>query len=312
MNHAKITAMETRIVFMGSPNFALPALQILSNHYQLAGVVTQPDRPAGRGRKLVPPPVKQLAIQLDIPFIQPDRLRDPEPMSQLERWQPDVIVVAAFGQILRQNVLDLPVFGCINIHASLLPRWRGAAPIQAAIRAGDRQTGITIMRMDRGVDTGPILSQLALDIDPQDTAQSLSARLAVLGADLLRDTLPGYLGGEVQPVEQDSSQMSLAPMLRKEDSLLDFNQPAAVLERQVRAFQPWPGTSMSWQEQPLKIHQAHVELLNLGEPGERRIINGLPAVCTPQGVLILDEVQPAGRKTMPGTVFLQGARNWQG
>ena len=304
--------METRIVFMGSPDFALPALRLLVKTYHLVGVVTQPDRPAGRGRSLLSPPVKEFAVESGIPIMQPERLRDPEPMAQLRSWQPDVIVVAAFGQILRQNVLELPPFGCINIHASLLPLWRGAAPIQAAILHGDRQTGITIRRMDRGVDTGPILSQRTLELYPNDTTEILGSRLAVLGAELLLETLSEYLEGEIEPVQQDHSKMTLAPMLRKEDGQLDFTRSAAVLERQVRAFKPWPGTSMIWQTQPLKILQAHAIPKQKGEPGSRFIFDGYPAVCTSDGTFVLDEVQPAGRKVLLGTVFLQGARNWEG
>ena len=202
--------MKTRIVFMGSPEYALPALRLLDQTYQVAGVVTQPDRPAGRGRTLAPPPVKQLAEELGLPVMQPKRLREPESFAQLLAWQPDLIVVAAFGQILRQNVLDLPTLGCINIHASLLPRWRGASPIQAAIRHGDKQTGVTIMLMDRGVDTGPLLSQRVVDILPKDTAETLSQRLSISGAELLVETLPGFINGQIPPVEQDHSLAGLA------------------------------------------------------------------------------------------------------
>jgi len=191
--------MKLRIVFMGSPDFAIPSLNVLAENYTVVGVVTQPDRPAGRGRDLTPPPVKVLAQQHGLPFIQPDKLRQPEALEQLRLWHPDLIVVAAFGQILRTEVLDLPKWGCLNVHASLLPCWRGAAPVQAAILHGDDQTGITLMRMDPGVDTGPIISQRALSILPQDTAGSLGKRLAVLGAELLIETLPAYLNGQIIP-----------------------------------------------------------------------------------------------------------------
>ena len=177
-----------RIVFMGSPDFAVPALDALAARYLIGGVVTQPDRPAGRGGTLVTPAVKQAAQRLGFPVIQPEKMRAPEAMAQLHAWAPDVIVVAAFGQILRPAVLDLPRFGCVNVHGSLLPRWRGAAPIQAAILAGDSETGITIMKMDTGVDTGPILSQRAIPIFPDDTGGSMFARMAPLGADLLLET----------------------------------------------------------------------------------------------------------------------------
>ena len=303
--------MNERIVFMGSPEFALPTLQRLAQAFRVVGVVTQPDRPAGRGRQLTPPPVKRLALALGLPVIQPNRLRsEPEALAQLAAWAPDLIVVAAFGQILRSNVLEMPRFGCVNVHASLLPRWRGAAPIQAAILHGDAQTGITIMRMDAGVDTGPMLSQRALEILPEDTAGTLSARLAELGADLLMGTLPGYLSGAIQPQEQDHTHATLAPLLKKEHGVLDFSQPAAVLARQVRAFQPWPGASLPWQGEPLKVLMAHATEEAAGDPGKFIVHLGQPAVIANPGILVLDVVQPPGKKPMPGKVFLQGGRTW--
>ncbi|NWG35145.1 MAG: methionyl-tRNA formyltransferase [Chloroflexi bacterium] len=301
--------MSTRTVFMGSPDFALPALQALAQHYQVIGVVTQPDRPAGRGQALTPPPVKRLALALGIPVIQPRRLREAEAMAQLRAWAPELIVVAAFGQILKPEVLDLPRFGCINVHASLLPRWRGAAPIQAAILAGDAQTGITIMRMDAGIDTGPILHQRAIPIQETDTAGTLSARLAALGGELLIETLQGYLNGEVQPRPQAESGATYAPLLKKEDGQLDFDQPAEVLARRVRAFSPWPGAFTFWKGEILKIHRAHAAA-GTAAPGRTVVCEGTPAFGTSQGLLVLDEVQPAGKKAMPGKVFLQGAREW--
>jgi len=302
------------IVFMGSPEFSVPSLRILANQHHVLGVVTQPDRPAGRGRTLSPPPVKQAANDLGLPVIQPNRLREPEAMEQLRRWNPDLIVVAAFGQILRPDVLDLPAFGCINVHASLLPRWRGAAPIQAAILHGDVQTGVTIMRMDPGVDTGPIIQQMAVPILPAETAGQLSERLAELGATLLADVLPGYLNGQLQPQAQDSNQATYAAILKKDDGELDFNKPAAWLARQVRAFQPWPGAFTFWQNQPLKIIQASTaqnpENRATQNPGQHLLYQGLPAIETSEGCLVLETVQPAGKKAMDGKSFLQGARTW--
>jgi methionyl-tRNA formyltransferase len=298
---------------MGSPEFAVPSLKALAARYPIIGVVTQPDRPAGRGRVLTPPPVKTLAQKLGLPVIQPERLRRPEAMQQLRDWAPELIVVAAFGQILRPEVLDLPGYGCINVHGSLLPRWRGAAPIQAALLHGDRQTGITIMRMDPGVDTGPMLSQAGLDILPEDTAGSLSLRMAELGSRLLVETLPAFLDGSLQPQAQDEQGATYAPMLKKEDGLLDFTQPAAELANRVRAFNPWPGAYLLWQGQPLKIHRAaaipaaDANLL----PGRQVVFQGQPAVATGDGWLLLQEVQPAGKKAMPGKGFLQGARGWE-
>jgi methionyl-tRNA formyltransferase len=231
---------------MGSPEFALPVLSALAKDYPIAGVVTQPDRPAGRGKGLTPPPVKLLAQELGLPTIQPERLKDPAALDQLRTWAPELIVVAAFGQILRPAVLELPHLGCLNVHASLLPRWRGAAPIQAAILAGDERTGVTIMRMDSGVDTGPLLSQRALDIFPDENAASLTQHLAELGADLLIDTLPRYLRGQIQARPQDPAGATYAPMLKKEDGLLDPLHPAVELACRVRALNPWPGAYILW------------------------------------------------------------------
>ncbi|MBN1149004.1 MAG: methionyl-tRNA formyltransferase [Anaerolineales bacterium] len=306
--------MKTRIVFMGSPNFAVPTLRALAEKYTLIGVITQPDRPAGRGRKLSPPPIKTLADKLGLPTIQPKRLNQPEAMEQLRVWKPDLIIVAAFGQILRSEALDLAPQGCINVHASLLPRWRGAAPIQAAILHGESETGITIMRMDVGLDTGPILSQRSESILPRDTAGSLQERLASLGARALIDTLPGYLNGEIKPRSQDDTLATYAPMLAKADGELDFQRTALELERQVRAFNPWPGAFAQWKNGALKIHRAIVipasETLHPVAPGERVVHGKIPAIGTGCDLLGLEEVQPAGKKAMTGEAFLQGARDW--
>jgi methionyl-tRNA formyltransferase len=303
--------MEPKIVFMGSPEFALPSLTQLIDHYGVVGVVTQPDRPAGRGRALTPPPIKELALAHGIPVIQPEKLRQPEALAQLQNWQPDVIVVTAFGQILRQNVLDLPRFGCINVHASILPRWRGAAPIQAAILAGDLETGATIMRLDAGVDTGPILSQEILPIRPHDTADTLSKRLAEAGADLLIHTLPQYLNGEIQLNPQPETGITYAGMIKKEAGKLDFNQPADALTRLIRAYSPWPGAYMFLEGELLKVKMGHAATGKEGVPGQLGELGGLPAVCTAEGWLVLDEVQPAGKKPMAGEVFLRGSHSWK-
>ncbi len=294
---------------MGSPDFALPTLRALAQHHELVGVVTQPDRASGRGRELKPLPVKLLAQELNIPVIQPVRLKPPEAMQQLQDWNPDLIVVAAFGQILRKDVLDLPRFGCINVHASLLPRWRGAAPISAAILHGDEETGITIMKMDVGLDTGPILSQRSIRLTQDDTAGSVFESLSRLGADLLIETLPGFLSGKIQPVPQPEEGSTYAPMLKKEEGRLDFTRSAEELERRVRAFNPWPGAFMEFDGALLKIHRAHVEP-GEAEAGQRLVHRDQPAVGAGGGLLILDEVQPAGKKPMRGKAFLAGARNW--
>jgi methionyl-tRNA formyltransferase len=258
--------------------------------------------------------VKEKALELGLPVIQPRRLREPEAMDQLRAWKPDLIVVAAFGQILRQGVLDLPKMGCLNVHASLLPRWRGAAPIQAAILNGDLQTGVTIMCMDAGIDTGAILSQRSTAIEAAETAGHLSERLAKIGAELLVETLPGYLSGAIQPQPQDHSAATYAPMLKKEDGMLNFNRPAVELERQVRAFQPWPGAITTWQGQILKILRARIayspDIESGIGPGGHTIHEGLPAIASTQGLLLFEELQPAGKKAMPGKSFLQGARDW--
>jgi len=294
---------------MGSPDFALSALRALHEHYPVVGVVTQPDRVAGRGRELKPPPVKTLALELGLPVIQPETLREPEALEQLRAWAPDVIVVAAFGQILRQDVLDLPEFGCINVHASLLPRWRGAAPINAAILHGDDETGVTIMKMDAGLDTGPILTQRSVRINSDETAGSLFETLSQLGAELLLETLPKYFAGEITPRPQPEAGATYAGMLKKLEGKLNFSSTAVELERKVRAFNPWPGTYFDWDGNLLKVHRAGISP-GKKRAGERIIYNGLPAIGTSDGLLVLDEVQPAGKKRMSGKAFLSGARNW--
>jgi methionyl-tRNA formyltransferase len=303
--------MSIRVVFMGSPEFALPVLKMLAQNYELAGVLTQPDRASGRGRALKAPAVKSLALELNLPVMQPEKLRAPEAMAQLAEWKPDLIVVAAFGQILKKDVLELPRHGCVNVHASLLPRWRGAAPVNAAILAGDPETGVTIMKMDAGLDTGPMLSKSAIRILPDDTTGSVLDRLALLGADLLMETLPDYLSGKLMPQPQPEEGATYAPMLKKEDGLLDFSRPAAELERRVRAMNPWPGAWFEWNGDVLKVARASVHEARGREIGGRFIVDGRPAVMTTENALLLEEVQPSGRKLMPGKSFLAGARGWQ-
>lgn len=303
--------MDNPIAFMGSPDFAVPCLQALVESFNVVGVVTQPDKPAGRGRQLQSPPVKTFALEHHLPVIQPSRLSsDEQALAQLRAWHPDVIVVVAFGQILRSEVLNLPKFGCLNVHASLLPRWRGAAPINAAILHGDKQTGVTIMKLDQGVDTGPTLSQRSTQITPQDNAETVFQRLAEMGAELLVETLPSYLAGELTPQPQEDSLATVAPMLQKEDGVLDFNLTAEELARKVRAYTPWPGTFTTWKGQRLKVHRAHAAA-GRGEPGQHTQHEGLPAIYTADGLLVLDELQPAGKKAQAGDVFLLGARDWE-
>ena len=298
-----------KIVFMGSPNFSLPGLRALAKNYQVIGVVTQPDRASGRGRETKMPPVKALALELGIPIMQPEKLRAPEAMQQLLAWNPDLIVVTAFGQILKKDVLDLPRFGCLNVHASLLPRWRGAAPINAAILHGDEETGVTIMQMDVGLDTGPMLAKRSMRLSADDTAGSVTEALSHLGANLLIETLPDYLSGNITPQPQSEEGVTYAPMLKKEEGRLDFTRAAITLERQIRAFNPWPGTFMDFEGALLKIHKAHVEGA-VASVGQRLVYQEQPAVGARGGLLILDEVQPAGKKSMSGKSFLAGARHW--
>jgi methionyl-tRNA formyltransferase len=302
--------MSIRVVFMGSPDFALPSLRALAKTYQVVGVVTQPDRASGRGRALKSPPVKELALELNLPLMQPEKLRQPEAMEQLRLWNPDLIVVAAFGQILKPDVLDLPRYGCVNVHASLLPRWRGAAPVNAAILYGDEETGVTIMKMDVGLDTGPILKQRSIRLTRDDTAGSVFESLSRLGADLLIETLPDYVSGKITPHPQPEDGVTYAPMLKKEEGLLDFTRSAEELERRVRAFNPWPGAFMQFDGALLKVHRAHTEAGN-ESMGRRLVYQNQPAVGAGGGLLILDEVQPAGKKSMSGTAFLSGARDWE-
>ena len=299
----------TKVVFMGSPDFALPSLRALAKRFEVAGVVTQPDRASGRGREIKMPPVKTLAQELGLPLIQPEKLRAPEAMDQLRAWAPDLIVVAAFGQILKKDVLDLPRYGCINVHASLLPRWRGAAPIHAAILAGDEETGVTIMQMDVGLDTGPMLAQRSIRLTSADTAGSVTQALSTLGADLLIETLPRWIGGDIRPQGQDDTLATYAPMLKKEEGRLDFARDVNELERQIRAFHPWPGAYLEFDTTLLKVHRAHVEQ-GKAEVGQRLLVQHQPAVGARGGILVLDEVQPAGKKSMSGKSFLAGAHTW--
>lgn len=307
------TASRVRVVFMGTPEFAVPSLQVLAQSYDVVGVVTNPDKPAGRGRRLASPPVKEEADRLGIPCLQPKRLRDnPEVLEVLRAWQPDVIVVAAYGKILPKEVLELPPHGCINVHPSLLPTWRGASPIQAAILAGDALTGVTLIQMDEGMDSGPILSQEAEPIFPDDTAESLGKRLARLGAALLVETLPDYLSGDLQLVPQDESRATTCKPIRKEDGALDTRKGAEQIAREVRAFYPWPGVVFSFQGKSIKVLNAEVSQSCTLGPGELGVVAGFPAIGTAEGCLVLKRVQPAGRGAMGGDAFLRGLRKWEG
>jgi methionyl-tRNA formyltransferase len=259
-------------------------------------------------------PVKEAALERGLPLFQPKDLRDPGAVAQLADWRPEVIVVAAFGQILKAPVLNLPQHGCLNVHASLLPAYRGAAPIAAAILAGDKVTGVTIMRLDEGLDTGPILAQAECPIGPQDTTASLSASLAELGARLMVETLPGWLGGEIEARSQDESRATYCRTLTKEDGRLDWSRPADALERQVRACDPWPGAYTTWRGQRIKVLRARVrpEWQGEGIPGQVVVLEAGIGVVTGQGVLVLLEVQQAGKKPMVADLYARGQRDLVG
>lgn len=296
---------------MGSPEISVPTLLRLTENFSVVGVVTQPDRVSGRGKKLTPPPVKTAALKLGLPVMQPERLKEPGAFEQLQEWAPDVIVVLAFGQILRRNVLELPPFGCVNVHASLLPRWRGASPIQSAILHGDAETGVTIMKMDPGVDTGPILCAESLPIQEKETAETLSPRLAELGAELLVRTLPLYLAGTIQPTEQPQTGVTLTHLIQKEDGALVFTESAETLERVIRAYTPWPSAYFLAGTERIKVFAAHcVPFTVVLPPGTRVVSDGLPAVAAKDGLLVFDRLQAAGKKPNGGREFLAGFRNW--
>jgi len=303
-----------RLVFMGTPRFGQMILEALIGHYEIVAVVTQPDRKAGRGRKVRISPVKALAVERNLPVLQPQSLRQEDVVQQLRDLAPTVIMVAAFGQILPPSVLSLPKHGSINVHASLLPRHRGAAPIPAAILAGDKQSGVTIMLMDEGLDTGPILSQATVDIASEDTTASLTEKLGQLGGQLLLDTLPHWLAGEVTPREQDESQATYAGMLRREDGRIDWTEPAEKIARRCRAFYPWPGAFTFWDEKRLKVLSARPLFVNLPTeaPGKVVQVNSNIAVVTGEGLLILEELQLAGKRPLSAEEFARGQREFVG
>jgi len=304
-----------RVVFMGTPAFAVASLRaLLTGPFEVAGVVSPPDRPAGRGRMPVSPAVAQAARAAGLPLIQPIDPHEPAAREALARWSPDVFVVAAYGVILRSALLDMPPAGAVNVHASLLPRHRGACPIHRAIQAGDEMAGVTIMRMAAGMDTGPILSQRALPIADDDTTGTLSDKLAQLGATLLVETLPAYLRGEITPRPQEENEATHTGMLSKAEGEIDWTAPAVAIWRTVRAFQPWPGTFTCWNGTLLKIIEAWPtqDAEHYGEPGEVVEIEGEPAVATGTGALWLKQVQLAGKKPLDGITFARGRRGFVG
>jgi methionyl-tRNA formyltransferase len=310
------------IVFIGTPDFAVPSLERLAaDGHPIAAVITQPDRPAGRGRRPNPPPVRTAAERLGLAVWQPADLRDAEALERLASLEPEVIVAVAYGRILRRKVLNIPPRGVLNVHPSLLPRWRGPSPVQATILAGDEETGVTIMLMDEGMDSGPVLAQQTHAVSPHDTAGSLMDTLAGMGADLLAGTLPRWLSGEIDPVQQDESLATVSSLIRKEDGLIDWNLPAVDIWRRVRAYNPWPGAYTTFEGDLLHIWRAWpVASGGTAEPGT---VIGLSAddlgevpreagaagfaVQAGDGLLAVTEVQRAGRRRLPAADFLRGA-----
>ncbi|WP_442780261.1 methionyl-tRNA formyltransferase [Enterobacter cancerogenus] len=302
-----------RIIFAGTPDFAARHLDaLLSSGHNVVGVFTQPDRPAGRGKKLMPGPVKALAEEHGLPVFQPATLRPEENQQLVADLNADVMVVVAYGLILPKAVLDMPRLGCINVHGSLLPRWRGAAPIQRSLWAGDAETGVTIMKMDVGLDTGDMLYKLSCPITPEDTSATLYDKLAELGPQGLIKTLEQLAEGTAKPEVQDEALVTYAEKLSKDEALLDWALPAAQLERCIRAFNPWPMSWMTIDDQPVKVWKASViERHVQAAPGTIVEANkqGIQ-VATAEGILNLESLQPAGKKAMSVQDLLNSRREW--
>lgn len=301
-----------RIIFAGTPDFAARHLDaLLTSHHDVVGVFTQPDRPAGRGNKLTPSPVKVLAEENQIPVFQPKSLRPAESQALVQALNADIMVVVAYGLILPQAVLEMPKLGCINVHGSLLPRWRGAAPIQRSLWAGDSQTGVTIMQMDVGLDTGAMLTKLACDIQADDTSATLYNKLAELGPRAMLNTLSDLAAGLAEPEQQDDALATYAEKLSKEEARLDWQLSAAQLERCIRAFNPWPVSYFMVDDQPVKVWQATVLPSQSAEPGTIVAADkqGIQ-VATADGVLSLTQLQPAGKKAMSAQDLLNSRREW--
>ncbi|MEX2148552.1 MAG: methionyl-tRNA formyltransferase [Candidatus Rokuibacteriota bacterium] len=296
-----------KLLFYGTPDFALPAFAALLRRHEIVAVITQPDRPAHRGQKLTPPPVKQAALAAGLTVLQPPRLRDPEWPERLRAFDADVAVVVAFGQILPQAVLDAPARGSINIHASLLPRYRGAAPIQWAVIRGERVTGITTFQMNAGMDTGDVLLSASTPIGDEETAGELFGRLAVLGAEVIVDTLDRL--PSLTPVPQRHEEATLAPRLKKSDGALDWTRPARDLVNLVRGCNPWPGATMATPGGPLTVWRATAIAESPAAPPGTLVDHGRTlAVAAGDGLLVPAEVQPENRRRMPWADYLRGAR----
>lgn len=305
-----------RIVFMGTDEFALPAMDsLVSGEYDVAAVYTQPDKPAGRGRGLISPAVKKKAHTLGLPVYQPLSLKQPEEKERLADLSPEVIIVAAYGQILPRNILDIPPFGCLNIHPSLLPRHRGPSPVAAAILAGDETTGVSLMLLDEGMDTGPVLAQQQIPASPQDTTGSLTAKLSQTGAQLLLENLPLWIEGDLTPAPQDTEKATYSRLIGKEDGKIDWCLPAAELSRKVRAFQPWPGCYTTWQGKLMKIIEAVPLPGGENEPGRVVTVKEPQAYVGVQAgeeILGLLQIQLEGKRAMTAEEFVRGQRNFVG
>ncbi|HNH17466.1 methionyl-tRNA formyltransferase [Zoogloea sp.] len=297
-----------KVAFAGTPDFAAIALEaILAAGFEVPLVLTQPDRPAGRGMQLQPSPVKQVALAAGIPVHQPEKLRTPEQQAPLAACAADVLVVAAYGLILPQAVLDLPRHGCLNIHASLLPRWRGAAPIHRALQAGDAETGITIMQMDAGLDTGPMLLKRAESIQPDDTTASLHDRLAWLGSEMIVEALEALPGGGLVATPQPAEGVTYAAKIGKAEAVVDWTRPAAEIERAIRAFNPFPGAFAPFQGTPVKLWRARA-IDARGTPGEVLLAEGAGViVACGEGALCITELQKPGGRRLSAADFLRGA-----
>jgi len=305
-----------RVVFMGTPEFATPALeQLVINHHQVTAVYTQPDRPAGRGQSLVQSPVKHAALARQIPVMQPASLKDRAALEQLTELGPDAVVVAAYGKMLPRPVLDLPRFGCLNLHPSLLPRYRGASPVVAAILSGDEFTGVSVMLLDEGMDTGPVLSQAAVSISPIDNAGSLMSKLAQVAARLLIETLTHWSRGEIAPRPQNEAEASYCGTVAKSDGEIDWGGATVDIWRRVRAYNPWPGSYTRWQGKQLKIIEAVPRCTIRESPGQVTALSEEKAVIgigTGDGVLGILRVQLEGRRAMSAAEFLRGHRDIMG
>src|SRR6184192_3963026 len=298
------------LVFCGTPRFAVPTLKkLVEAGFTVHLVVTQPDRPRGRGLELAPSAVKECALDLALPILQPDKIRNNEQFrNQLAELKPDAVIVVGYGRIIPQWMIDLPPLGNINLHASLLPKYRGAAPLHWAIASGETVTGVTSMRIDAGLDTGDILLQKEIPIAPEDTAETLAPRMVAIGAELMVETLHGLKSGTIHPKPQDNSQATLAPLLKKEDGRIDFHQPAPEIVNRIRGFQPWPGAFTSFRGKNLHIWAArpdgrHLKEGELAVEGERLIVG-----CGSRTALELLELQPEGKKRMPSRDFMHGYR----